>query len=316
MKLATTAALGALMLAGSAAAQGLATYSLPAEVRYPEGIARDPATGALYTAGTENGLLVRVDPASGRSTVVAPAGVVIPAGSTAFPGALGMKLDGAGRLWMALGRTNGMAVVDSATGRLIKRFETRRQGGLINDAIITPGAVYFTDTFVPVLWRVPVTGSTIGELEPWLDLAGTPIQYGSDANLNGIAASPDGKTLIVVQMAKGLLFAIDVASKRVTPIDLKGETVEQADGLVLDGSTLYVVRQGAGEVVTVRLAPDLHSGTVISRFKDLALTWPATAVKAGEELVVVDTQFNKHDANNPTTPFKLVRVPLARLQGR
>jgi Cu-Zn family superoxide dismutase len=316
MKLALTAAMGAILMAGGAVAQPLATYALPAEVRYPEGVALDPATGALYTAGAEDGLLVRLDPTTGRSTVVAPAGTVIPAGSTAFPGALGMKLDPAGRLWMALGRTGNMAVVDSRTGALLKRFETKREGGLINDAAVTTSAVYFTDTLNPVLWRVPVSGGTIGELEPWLDFTGTALQWGPGANINGIAPTPDGKTLIVVQMAKGLLFTIDTATRKVAPIDLKGELVEGADGLVLDGSTLYVVRQPAAEIVTVRLSPDLASGTVVSRFKDPALLWPATAAKAGDHLVVVNAQFNKRTTNDPTTPFTLVRVPLSRLQGK
>jgi len=316
MKLALTVAMGALLFAGGAVAQPLATYSLPAEVRYPEGVALDPTTGALYTAGAEDGLVVRLDPATGRSTVVAPAGVAIPAGSTTFPGALGMKLDPAGRLWMALGRTGNMAVVDTRTGAVVKRFETRRDGGLINDAAVTATATYFTDTLNPVLWRVPVNGATIGELEPWIDFTGTALEWGPGANINGIAATPDGKTLIVVQMAKGLLFTIDTASRKVTPIDLQGETVAGADGLVLDGATLYVVRQPAAEIVTVRLAPDLKSGTVVSRFTDPALAWPATAAKSGDHLVVVNTQFNKRATNDPATPFTLVRVPLARLQGK
>ena len=313
MKLALTVAMGALLLAGDALAQPLATYSLPAEVRFPEGVALDRATGALYTAGAEDGLVVRLDPATGRSTVVAPAGVALQ--TPVFPGALGMELDGAGRLWMALGRSGGMAVIDSRSGALIKRFAGGREGSLINDVTVTGQAAYFTDTFNPVLWRVPVQVGTIGELEPWIDFTGTALEWGPGANINGIAATPDGATLIVVQMAKGLLFTIDTASRKVTPIDLKGETVPGADGLVLDGATLYVVRQPAAEIVTLRLAPDMKSASVVSRFTDPALAWPATAAKSGSDLVVVNTQFNKRTTNDATTPFTLVRVPVARLQG-
>jgi hypothetical protein len=38
----------------------------------------------------------------------------------------------------------------------------------------------------------------------------------------GIAATPDGRSLIVVQMTKGLLFKLDIATKKVTAIDTAG----------------------------------------------------------------------------------------------
>ena len=95
----------------------------------------------------------------------------------------------------------------------------------------------------------------IGDLEPWLDFTGTALQYDEGANLNGIAALPDGQSLIVVQMGKGLLFRIDLKTKKVSPIDTAGADLTGADGLVLDGHTLYVVRQTAVEIATVSLSP-------------------------------------------------------------
>jgi Cu-Zn family superoxide dismutase len=114
-------------------------------------------------------------------------------------------------------------------------------------------------------------------------------------------------------MGKGLLFRIDVKSKQVSPIDTGGADLAGADGLVLDGRTLYVVRQTAVEVATVQLSADLTKGTVVSRFKDPALAWPATAVKVGDQLLVVNTQFNTRTDKKQTLPFTIVSIPLSRL---
>ena len=71
--------------------------------------------------------------------------------------------------------------------------------------------------------------------------------------------------------------------------------------------------QTAVEVATVQLSADLTKGTVVHRFKDPALAWPATAVKVGEELLVVNTQFNTRNDRKQTPPFTIVRIPLSRL---
>jgi sugar lactone lactonase YvrE len=184
---------------------------------------------------------------------------------------------------------------------------------LINDVALVGTTGYFTDTRTPTLWRIEAKGNEIGSLEPWLDFTGTALQYYQGANLNGIAATPDGQSLIVVQMGKGLLFRIDIKSKAVSPIDTAGADLTGADGLVLDNRTLYVVRQTAVEIATVQLSQDLTKGTVVNRFKDPQLAWPATAAKVGDQLLVVNTQFNTRSDKKQVLPFTIVSVPLAKL---
>jgi sugar lactone lactonase YvrE len=298
-------------------APALDRYELPADVTFPEGIAHDPARGVVYTASALTGALTRVDLKTRQSALVTPAGVLVPAGSTTFPGPLGMKLDGANRLWVSGGRTGRMFVVDVNTGRVVKQLEVPAPAGsLINDVALIGTTGYFTDTRTPTLWRVEARGDQIGDLEPWLRFDGTALQYDSGANLNGIAATPDGRSLIVVHMGKGLLFRIDVATKAVAAIDTAGADLTGADGLVLDGSTLYVVRQPAAEIATVALSADLTKGTVTARFKDPQLAWPATAVKVNDRLLVVNTQFNTRTSKTQTLPFTILSVPLARLAGK
>ena len=308
--------LAVLLLQGVASTQqaDVTTYPLPASVTFPEGVAYDAKTDSLFTGSAATGNVIRMTLTQRQSSDVAAA--VLPV--EPFPALLGMKIDGSGRLWLAGGRTGTMAVVDAKSGALLKKFEVPAKGNsLINDVAVVGSTAYFTDSLTPTMWRVDAGGGKIGDLEPWLQFAGTPLEYTTPgANLNGIAATADGKSLIVVQMNKGLLFRIDIAARKVSPIDIGGESVATGDGLVLDNRRLYVVRQGEQEIVTVDLSEDLNKGRVISRFKDPALTWPATAVKVGDRLFVVNTQFNKRTTKDPVTPFSIAAVPLSRLAGK
>jgi Cu-Zn family superoxide dismutase len=298
----------------TAVAQNVRAISLPVEVSYPEGIGFDPA-GYIFVAGASDGTLVRLDLKSGRSTLIAKAGVLLPADSEIFPRMLGMKVDSAKRLWIAGGRTGKIFVLDTNTGRLVKQLTVPGTGSVLNDAVVTTDAVYVTDTLRPTLWRIPLQGNQIGEPEAWVDFNGTPIEYAQGRNLNGIAKNSAGTSLIVIQMDKGLLFKIDAVSKAVVPIDVGEEVLTAGDGLELDGNTLYLVRQSEAEVVALRLSPDFRSGKVIARFKDPALQWPATAVKVGNELLVVNSQFNKRTTKDPLTPFTVVAIPLSKFSG-
>lgn len=313
-RLATAVALVLSLPAAHAQQAEITQYVLPAEITYPEGIAFDPKANVIYTASAATNAIARIAPDSTQATIISAAGALQP--TEPFPALLGMTVDAAGRLWLAGGRAGFMAVLDSKTGRELKRFQAPTSGkSLINDVAIAGSNAYYTDTFVPTLWRVAVKGDQIGSLEAWLDFAGSPLVYAEGPNLNGIAATADGRHLIVVQMNKGLLFRIGVEDKRVAPIDTSGEALGTADGLVLDGRTLYVVRQGEQEVVTIELSEDLAKGRVLNRFKSPALAWPATAARVGDRLLVVNTQFNQRQAKKARTPFTIIGIPLSALAG-
>jgi Cu-Zn family superoxide dismutase len=308
-----TLALSTPAFAQAPAPAALTTYNLPAALTFPEGVASDGT--ALYTASAENGAIAKVTIASGAAEMIAPAGTLVPAGSSTFPGVLGMKVDGQRRLWVAGGAQPKIFVFDLAAGKLLKTLDLPSpSGNVLNDLVFVGSHAYFTDTKVPTLWRVALNGAEIGAPEPFVSFNGTALQYDNGRNLNGIAATADGKTLVVVQMDKGLLFKIDVATKAVSPIETAGADLSGSDGLVLDGHTLYVVRQTAVEIATVTLSDDLSKGTVAHRFKDPSLAWPATAAKVGDRLVVVNTQFNTRANKSQKTPFTLLSVPLSRLR--
>ena len=292
---------------------GVTRVELPADVTYPEGIAHDPKRNVIYTGSAASGTVVRIALDSGQVSSVSAGGSLM--ATEPFPALLGMKVDASGRLWIAGGRTGQIVVVDSQTGKPLKKLEVPTQGAsLINDVVIVGSNAYFTDSLTPTLWRVATSADRIGDLEPWMQFGGTALEYTKPgANLNGIAASADGRYLVVVQMNKGLLFRIGVQDKQVAQIDLGGELVTTGDGLVLDGRTLHVVCQGEQQIVTIELSADLAKGRVASRFKDPALAWPATAAKVGDRLLVVNTQFNKRNTKDPVLPFSIISVPVSML---
>ena len=175
--------LALLLLPGAAHGQdaGITTYPLPANVTFPEGVAYDPKTDSLFTGSAATGNVIRMTLKQRQPTDVATA--VLPI--EPFPALLGMKVDGNGRLWIAGGRTGAMAVVDSRSGALLKKFEVPAKGNsLINDVAVVGTTAYFTDLLTPTLWRVQAAGGTIGELEPWLQFAGTPLNTPHQARIS------------------------------------------------------------------------------------------------------------------------------------
>lgn len=298
----------------SSPARAVRTIALPAQIEYPEGVAVD-AQGRIYAASALDAAVVRLAPdGTGPELFVGP-NVIAARTGTNFPRVLGIKVDTLGRLWTAGGRTAQVSVV-GADRQILARLPIPREGSVLNDLVVLPDAAYVTDTPQPILWRIPLSGTTIGTPEAWIDFTGTPLEYGPGRNVNGIAADAAGRYLIVAQMDKGLLFRIDTATKAVTAIDIGGEALSNTDGLVLRGDTLYAMRQAEGEIVTIKMAADLSSGKVVSRFRDPALGWIATAAIAGDDLVVVNTQFNVREADTAVRPFTLAVVPLEKLAGK
>jgi Cu-Zn family superoxide dismutase len=174
------------------------------------------------------------------------------------------------------------------------------------------GDVFVTDSLRPVLYRIPagavVPSATTGSLEVWLDFTSTPLVYQSGFNLNGIVASSNGKYLVVVQSNTGKLFRIEIATKRVVPIDLGGEAVN-GDGLWLQGRTLFAVARP--NIVTLRMSGDLTRGRVVSRTTPPTLAFPTTIAIARGRMLVVNSQFDKR-GGTPVLPFTVSSIKVPR----
>jgi hypothetical protein len=70
----------------------------------------------------------------------------------------------------------------------------------VNDVVVTGDGAYFTDSLKPFLYRVPIAPSgTPGMSSQAIPLVGDVI-YEPGFNVNGIDATPNGKTLVIVQL--------------------------------------------------------------------------------------------------------------------
>ena len=288
-------------------------FALPAVGGFPEGVAYDEETGDFYVSSTVDGTIYRGNVEAGTVEVFVP-------GS---PGrvAIGLALDEGGRLFVAGGGTGAVAVYDTATGQLLLEVANGlAPNTFLNDIDVTPtGDAYITDSFNPLLYRLPATAippavgtpapvPTTDALAVFVDFTTTGFDLvQSGFNANGIVATPDGRFLLLVQTNTGALFRVDAATGETIQVDLGQGSLPGGDGLELEGQTLYVVREG--QITVVPLSPDYASGTVGASSSDPSFTDPTTIARFDGCLLVVNSQFSQMQAQ-PELPFTVSSVPI------
>jgi hypothetical protein len=263
----------------------------------PEGIAR--GHGATFFAGSLlNGAIVRGDLRTGEQKVFIPGadGRV----------AVGLEVDNRNRLWVSGGATGEARVYDADSGQLLRTYTFGDPGTVfINDVVVTQRAAYFTDSLSARLFVVPIGhGGRLGSAGT-LDLTGDfEIQPGF--NLNGIEASPNGRTLLVIQSNTGLLFSVSAGTGVTREVDLGGASLSFGDGLLRSGRTLYVVRNQLNEIAVVKLGTAYRMGRLVDSLTDPDLDVPTTVAKLGPFLFAVNARFGTPPT--PQTEYDIVRV--------
>jgi sugar lactone lactonase YvrE len=226
--------------------------------------------------------------------------------------ATGMKVD-RGRLFVAGAGTGRGWVYDTSSGATIAAYSFAAPPTFINDVVVTRDAAWFTDSQQAVLYRVPLgpAGGPAPTFET-LDLVGDFVQQ-PGFNVNGIAATSNGKTLVIVQSNTGKLFTVtpSVTTADTHEIDLTdelggGESVPMGDGILLDGKTLYVVQNRANMIAKIQLAPDLGSGTVVTRITNADFDVPTTIAEHGSRLYAVNARFEPPP--RPTPDYWITQV--------
>ena len=285
------------MLATLLAASALAAAPFPQTIPVPPGsLPEGIATGngnTFYVGSRADGSVYGGNLRTGDGGVVVPGGD----GRKAF----GLKYRG-GKLYVAGGdSTAGDGFVyDARTGELLDSFDL---GGLfVNDVTVTREAAYFTDSNAtkPFIYRydrrtgeataIPITGDLV---------------YGPGFNANGIAATPDGKTLILVQSGTGKLFTADPDTGETSEIAIP-EPVTNGDGILLRGKTLYVVRNQLNQVVKLRLNAKLTAARSSTTLTDPDFDIPTTIAAKGKRLYVINARFSTPPT--PTTTYDVVLV--------
>lgn len=263
----------------------------------PEGIA---ARGDfIYVGSIPTGAVYRADITTGTGTILVQ--------TQAGRAAIGLKVDGRGRIFVAGGGTGKAFVYDAATGQDLATYTlTTASPTFINDVVLASDAAWFTDSRNPVLYRVPLPADgSIADQDTvsTLALSGDFQNVAGVNNLNGIAFT--GQLLIAVQSNTGFLFTVNPATGVTKKIDLGAETVVNGDGLLLEGQTLFVVQNRLNQVAVIDLSPDFATGTVRTRITNPSFDVPTTLTAAGGSLYGVNARFGIQ--STPDTPYTVVR---------
>jgi sugar lactone lactonase YvrE len=303
-----------ITLAPSAAASGEGsgrpeTYPLagdPGGSKF-EGIGVDPHERTFYVSEVTGGEIHRGDVRTGATEEWLPEGV--DGRSTAR----GITTDDAGRVYIA-GGPNGLGNdrpdlwVYAPDGTLLAALRVDVADAFLNDVAIGPdGAAYLTNSNAPQVFRVAEEHGQ-WQVSTWADATGTITQQ-EGFNLGGIVVSPDRRALVVAQGNAGVLWRFDLCSGEATRIDTGDVDLVDADGLVLHGRTLTVIRNSSRVLTTLRLDRDARTAELV----DETPTDPTRVFTTGKEahgrLLLVDSKFDEQVA---APPYEVVAVPLPR----
>jgi sugar lactone lactonase YvrE len=221
---------------------------------------------------------------------------------------VGMKVDHRFRLFVAGGTGGDARVVNAITGEVLASYAFGSTPTFVNDVVLTPDAAWFTDSQQPFLYKVPLgrAGSLPGQSDVVKLPLGGDYVHQPGFNLNGIARTPDRDALLVIQSSTGLLFRVDPSTGDATTVDLGGTLLNNGDGLLLDGRTLFVVQNQLNRVAVVELNRAGTEGVVTEFLTDPRFDIPTTVAEFGNRLYLPNARFTSPQV--PTTTFNAVAI--------
>ena len=289
----TLLALGSLVLATQPASAAHVSGRIPLPDGFqPEGIHVEP-NGTFYAGSLLDGTIVVGNVKTGTTSVL----ITPPAGR------ISVGLEAHGGLLFVAGGPTGAFVYDLVTGETVRAYDVG-VGGFVNDVVVTKDAAYFTNSSAAELYRVPLRAGTPQAAET-LPLTGD-FELQDGFNINGIEAAPNGHELLAVQSNTGDLFRIDPRTGDTVRVDLGGDSVSAGDGLLLQGHTLFVVRNELNMVAVVRLSGDLSGGRVVDEITSPDFEVPTTVGRTGGRLYVIQARFGV--APTPDTAYWIAVV--------
>lgn len=231
-------------------ARGAKLFQLADKELLTEGIAYDPVEKVHFIGSVHQRKILKIS-SNGAATEFSKPG-------DGLWGVFGMSVDAKRRrLWAASSAVpemkgftkaddgaSGLFEYDLKTGKLVRAYSLPRNGPhVLGEAIVLPnGDVFTSDSASRELFRLPF-GKT--ELERF---AGPEPFY----NLQGLAATPDGKTLYIADYAKGIL-KLDLATKNIELLPVPDDvTALGVDGLYLHRGALVAVQNGVNPNRIVR----------------------------------------------------------------
>jgi sugar lactone lactonase YvrE len=275
----------AALLATGATALAAREQVFPARIDLPDGFQPEGIAIAgqhAYVGSIPTGSIWRGNLRTGRGAVLV---------QRTGRAAIGVDVD-RGRIFVAGGPTGRAFVYDARTGVDVATLTLTTGNTFVNDVVVTRQAAWFTDSMNAVLYRVPLSRNG----RPGPQSAVRTVQLTGDFrqqagfNANGIDATPNGRTLVIVQSNTGKLFTVTTAGVT-REIDLGGVTVTNGDGILLDGRRLYVVQNRDNRIRVIQLAANLRSGRIVRTITHPNFDVPTTIDDLGRRLYAVNARF-------------------------
>ena len=284
---------------------------------YHEGFAI--GKGSTGYSGSPDGSVYKVNLRSGQGEVLIPPVVPFSVEDDCYT--LGMRVDPRSNNLFVAGCFHGTALVyDADTGDEIMTYQLGPQyDSLINDIAITQAAVYFTDFFAPIIYRLPLSKN--GRI-PNAEDAATAIHLSEDfvvgdnvygAFANGIVATPDGKTLIVGNSGTSKIFRVDPTTGQADEIIVEPPLVGFLDGIVFRDGVLYIVTPDGtfacpseDRIQVVVLDDDMLTGTQVGIITDPYLDGIASGALHGDSLYVNNARYC--DYPEPDTMYWITKL--------
>lgn len=194
---------------------------------------------------------------------------------------------------------------------MLQTYTLNRNKTFVNDAVLSGNNVYFTNSNRSVFYRLALGENgalpkkNSGVTEPPLTGAFTLAPDLMALNANGIAAAENG-TLIIVKSVTGQLFTVNPETGEAAEIDLGDANVTNGDGLLLDGTMLYVVQNRDNKIAVVELSADLTSGTITNTLTNPAFDVPTTLADVDGTLYAVNARFTTDPT--PDTEYTVVKL--------
>ena len=240
---------------------------------------------------------------------------------------LGMRVDDRTNYLFVAGCVYGNAFVyDADTGALIMEYQLNNSGefGIVNDLTITKDAVYFTDSFRPVLYRLPLSRD-----------GGIPLAPGAATEMplpdefinndpfcctgNGIVSTSNGKTLIIGHSNLARLYRMDTTTGNVDQIAVDGPLTGFLDGIAMHGDTLYIMTPydfpgppvSIDRIQVVELDKGYRSGTLVETITDPEnLDGVASGAIFGDSLYVNNARYVVEFPPASDTPFWVTKLKI------
>lgn len=277
----------------------------------PEGAVKGPGHFA-YVGSLVSGGIYAVNLVSGKGKLLV---------KKADGYALGMTYDSrTDYLYVAGGPGGTVTVYDTHTGKQKAVYTVSQPGSFINDGIVTRHAVYFTDSFNPVIYCIPLKRH--GHLGlpsnlKTITLSGDFKFIPDNFNGNGIETTMHGDKLYVVNTAAGALYMVDPHTGHTTQVVIDNGDLSNADGMLRRGNKLYVVQNFSNQIAELKLSDDGLSATITNYFTDPNFDVPTAVIGFGKALYALNARFDVAPPPFPPTPasdpglhYDLVRVEL------